>query len=84
MNKGITAEQVIEALGPDCDKGLMVRDYTAPGSFNYPRYVIEFPYDAEYGMHEIIALAALFGATGISAQYVKDGDDPFTVEVTET
>lgn len=90
MNKGITAEQVIKALGPDCDKALMVREVFVGDMANVPwktgKYIIYFHGDAEVSMHEILSLAALFGGTGITAKYNAENlvDYPFTIEVTDT
>lgn len=65
MNKGITAEQVAKAMDVHEDH-ITVTEWCCP-RVGY-RYQLRFSTeDIDFSMHEIMALAALFGATGVSA-----------------
>lgn len=85
MNKGITAEQVAKVMDLDAD-GTYVQE-----RLHHPKlghvYRVTFTQDLDFNMHDIIALSALFGATGVSATY--DDEDSgmrrdFAIAVTET
>lgn len=85
MNKRITAEQVAKVM--DIGESIVeVRERTERSLLGHS-YSLTFSDDVDFSMHEIIALAALFGAKGVTGQFSASStyhSAGFSVEVTES
>ncbi len=67
MNKGITAEQVAKVMDLE-EWGIEVTERVNDAGYGHT-YTLTFEIDVDFSMHEVVALAALFGAKGVSAQF---------------